>query len=104
MGQIGELAKDSEQKEGQKGQIRPFSRESPIREEIQGKVQGKTVCAVPNVPDKDATPTALWKDMPDYPKEPCYTCGGSDFWPDFEGKRFVCSRCHPQPQEIDMEI
>jgi len=46
----------------------------------------------------------LWAGMPDYPKEPCPACGGSDFWPDFKGKRFICSRCHPKPQEIDMEV
>jgi len=46
----------------------------------------------------------LWAGMPDYPHEPCPTCGGTDFWPDFENKRFVCSRCHPQPPEIDMEV
>jgi len=46
----------------------------------------------------------LWEGMPDYPKEPCHACGGSEFWPDFKNKRFVCSRCHPRPQEIDMEV
>ncbi|MBA7571846.1 hypothetical protein ES708_13615 [subsurface metagenome] len=46
----------------------------------------------------------LWAGMPDYPKEPCHACGGTDFWPDFKGKRFVCGRCHPKPQEIDMEV
>jgi hypothetical protein len=58
------------------------------------------------VPDNtsEAAPTDLWQGMPDYPKEPCYTCGSSDFWPDFEGKRFVYGRCHPQPPQIDMEI
>jgi hypothetical protein len=50
------------------------------------------------------TSAALWEGMPDYPKEPCYTCGGLDFWPDFEAKRFVCTRCHPQHREIDMEV
>ena len=45
-----------------------------------------------------------WEGMPDHPKEPCHACGGTDFWPDFENKRFVCSRCHPQPPEIDMEV
>jgi len=59
----------------------------------------KSVSSVPNIPDKD-----LWDGMPDYPNKPCSTCGGSDFWPDFKGKRFVCSRCHPQPPEIDMEV
>jgi putative DNA primase/helicase len=44
-----------------------------------------------------------WDGMPDYPHEPCYACGGTDFWPDFKNKRFVCQRCHPKPQEIDME-
>ncbi|MBA7568952.1 hypothetical protein ES708_10689 [subsurface metagenome] len=47
----------------------------------------------PNSPFSDD----LWKGMPDYPIEPCHTCGGSDFWPDFKNKRFVCGRCHPQP-------
>jgi len=46
----------------------------------------------------------LWDGMPDYPHEPCPACGGSDFWPDFRGKRFVCGRCHPQPPQIDMEV
>ncbi|MBA7660707.1 hypothetical protein ES703_68713 [subsurface metagenome] len=46
----------------------------------------------------------LWEGMPDHPREACHTCGGSDFWPDFKGKRFVCSRCHPKPKEIDMEV
>lgn len=45
-----------------------------------------------------------WSGMPDYPKEPCHACGSLDFWPDFENKRFVCSRCHPQPPKIDMEV
>lgn len=49
-------------------------------------------------------PNDLWAGMPDYPKEPCHACGGSDFWPDFKNKHFVCSRCHPRPQEIDMEV
>jgi len=46
----------------------------------------------------------IWVGMPDYPHELCFTCKGTDFWPDFKGKRFVCSRCHPKPREIDMEI
>lgn len=46
----------------------------------------------------------LWAGMPDFPHECCPTCGGTDFWPDFENKRFVCGRCHPQPPQIDMEI
>jgi hypothetical protein len=37
-----------------------------------------------------------WAGMPDYPHEPCPTCGSTDFWPDFKSKRFVCSRCNPQ--------
>jgi putative DNA primase/helicase len=41
----------------------------------------------------------IWDNMPDYPNKPCPVCGGSDYWPDFRGKRFVCSRCHPQPEE-----
>jgi hypothetical protein len=45
-----------------------------------------------------------WSGMPDYPTGPCFTCGSTDFWPDFKGKRFVCSRCHPQPPQIDMEV
>jgi hypothetical protein len=52
----------------------------------------------------EAAPTDLWEGMPDYPTKPCHTCGGSEFWPDFKGKRFVCARCHPRPQEIDMEV
>lgn len=39
-----------------------------------------------------------WSGMPDFPHERCPTCGGTDFWPDFENKRFVCGRCHPQPK------
>ena len=35
-------------------------------------------------------------DMPSYPHEPCEICGGTDFWPDFRSKRFICSRCHPK--------
>ena len=54
----------------------------------------------PNSPFSDD----LWEGMPDHPKEPCHACGGTDFWPDFEDKRFICSRCHPQPPEIDMEV
>jgi len=46
----------------------------------------------------EAAPADPWDGMPDYPKEPCYTCGVSDFWPDFEGKRFVCGQCHPNPE------
>jgi len=52
-------------------------------------------------PQKDPD---LWSAMPDYPKEPCHACGGTDFWPDFANKRFVCGRCHPQPEEIDMGV
>jgi len=101
---------------GQKGQERRFFPESPIREEIQGKISGKSVCAVPSVPGNtkrgelgkdnlsEATPADPWDGMPDYPKEPCYACGGSDFWSDFANKRFVCQHCHPKPQEIDMEV
>lgn len=40
----------------------------------------------------------IWADMPDYPHEPCFTCSSTDFWPDFKSKRFVCSRCHPEPE------
>ncbi|GAI86265.1 unnamed protein product, partial [marine sediment metagenome] len=52
-------------------------------------------------PQKDLD---FWSAMPDYPKEPCHACGGTDFWPDFANKRFVCGRCHPQPEEIDMGV
>ncbi|MBA7563740.1 hypothetical protein ES708_05400 [subsurface metagenome] len=45
-----------------------------------------------------------WFGMPDYPKAPCPTCSGTDFWPDFVNKRFICGRCHPQPPGIDMEV
>ena len=39
----------------------------------------------------------IWSGMPDYPTKPCPTCQGTDWWPDFKGKRFVCSSCHPEP-------
>ena len=92
------LVGEREEKEGQLGQEMTIFPESPIREEMHRKVSGKSVRAVPNVPDNtsEAAPADPWEGMPDYPKEPCYTCGGLDFWPDFGGKRFVCGRCHPK--------
>ena len=46
----------------------------------------------------------LWAGMPDSPHEPCPACGSTDFWPDFENKRFICCRCHPQLPQIDMGV
>jgi hypothetical protein len=43
----------------------------------------------------------IWAGMPDYPTTPCPTCKGIDWWPDFKGKRFVCSRCHPKSESKD---
>jgi putative DNA primase/helicase len=95
------LSEGQEQKEGHLGQEMTIFPENHIREEIHRKVLGKSVCSVPNVPDNtsEAAPVDPWEGMPDYPTEPCSTCGSTDFWPDFRGKRFVCSRCHPQPKK-----
>ena len=45
------LSEGQEENEGQEGQEGRFFPESPIREEIHRKVYGKSVCAVPSVPD-----------------------------------------------------
>ena len=91
------LSQGQEQKEGQEGQERRFFPESPIREEIHRKVQGKSVGAVPPVPDKE-------HDLPPvYPTTSCPTCGCPDYWLS-DDNWWLCARCHPKPREIDMEI
>ncbi len=45
----------------------------------------------------------LPEDIPDYPTHPCTTCGCGDYWLT-DDNRWLCVRCHPRPQEIDMEI
>ncbi|MBA7669515.1 hypothetical protein ES703_77646 [subsurface metagenome] len=40
---------------------------------------------------------------PVYPTAPCPTCGCPDYWLS-DDNRWLCTRCHPRPQEIDMEI
>ena len=86
-----------EENGGQGGQEMTFFPESPIREEIQGKVPGKSVGAVPPVPHKD---NGL---PPVYPTAPCPTCGCPDYWLS-DDNRWLCARCHPKPREIDMEV
>ncbi|MBA7687189.1 hypothetical protein ES703_95649 [subsurface metagenome] len=43
------------------------------------------------------------ENTPDYPQEKCPTCGGEEFYLTKDG-RYLCSRCHPEPREIDMEV
>jgi len=45
----------------------------------------------------DTKSSELAKNNPDYPHEPCPTCGSIDYWltPD-EG--WLCERCHPEPK------
>ncbi|MBA7637602.1 hypothetical protein ES703_45248 [subsurface metagenome] len=87
----------SEGQVGQEGQQVTIFPKNHIREEIQGKVTGKSIVAVPDVPDKD-------HDLPPvYPTTPCPTCGCPDYWLS-DDNRWLCTRCHPRPQEIDMEI
>ncbi len=42
------------------------------------------------------------ENTPDYPPE-CPTCGGEEFYLTKDG-RYLCSRCHPEPQQFDMEV
>ena len=51
-------------------------------------------------------PPTLHKDPdlpPIYPTAPCPTCGCPDYWLT-DDNRWLCERCHPKPQEIDMEV
>ncbi|MBA7571501.1 hypothetical protein ES708_13264 [subsurface metagenome] len=43
------------------------------------------------------------ENTPDYPQEKCPTCGGEEFYLT-KDDQYLCSHCHPQPQEIDMEV
>ena len=94
------LSKEQEENAGQEGQEMTISPENHIREKIQEKVLGKSVCAVPNVPDKRGE---LAENIPDYPTTPCPTCGWPDYWLT-DDNRWLCGRCHPRLREIDMEI
>lgn len=63
---------------------------------------GKTLHNIDNSDNPD-NPTTPSDDTPDYPHERCPTCGGDDFWQPNDN-RWICGRCHPRPQEIDMEV
>jgi len=54
-----------------------------------------------NIDNPDGETDDPWAGMPDYPAKPCHTCGCPDYWPDFKGKRFICSRCLPEPRSND---
>jgi len=85
------LLGEQEGKGGQGGQERRFFPESPIREETQEKVPGKSVGAVPPVPleGHDLAPV--------YPTAPCPICGCPDYWLT-EDNRWLCTQCHPKPE------
>lgn len=85
-----------EGQEGQEGQERPIFPENPIREEMHGRVLGKSVCAVPNVPN-DTKTGELAKNTPDYPTTACPVCDSIDYWLT-DDNRWLCERCHPKPK------
>ncbi len=104
---------------GEPGELGPipraFGHETDNGENNNGYINGVQPASPASPPDTkigeaaknnapEAAPPDPWAGMPDYPHESCPACGGSEFWPDFKGSRFCCSRCHPQPPKIDMEV
>lgn len=45
--------------------------------------------------EDDARDT-LKGDEPEFPTQPCYTCGCTDYWLT-DRNQWLCSRCHPKP-------
>ncbi len=43
------------------------------------------------------------ENIPDYPQGKCPACGGEEFYLTKDG-RYLCSRCHPEPKGIDVEV
>lgn len=91
-----------EERVNQDSQVNDFSK-SFLREASTGKTLHKIVNVV-----NPSNPTSLDNPAddnlpPGYPTEYCHACGGGDFWLT-DANQWMCSKCHPRPQEIDMEI
>jgi putative DNA primase/helicase len=63
---------------------------------IQKKLLEKTAS------DATLATNATADDIPDYPIRPCQ-CGCGDYYLT-DDNQWLCTRCHPKPREIDMEI
>ena len=96
------LSEGHEEKVGQVGQDDRVFPESPYMKGDTGKVPGKTAPSCPSCPNGNKSKVAD-ADIPDYPTHPCTICGCGDYWLSNDN-RWLCARCHPRPQEIDMEV
>lgn len=70
------------------------------------KAEGNKPLKPPKPPEPDTFTSETgsdvadpWTGMPEFPYGPCPACNGIDYWADFEGKCWVCSRCYPEPKE-----
>ena len=97
-GELGELATSlhsypSKNKKEEKEEIYEHGVEPNSPNSLQAQKRGVSTKNIPK--DHGLAPV--------YPTAPCPTCGSGDYWLT-DDNWWLCERCHPKPQEIDMEV